>query len=45
MEVRLVFAIVGLVGLGFVLYLVGERIWREEKRMAREGVTPAPVIE
>lgn len=45
MEVRLVLAIVGLVGLGFVLYLIGERIWREEKRMAREGVTPAPVIE
>lgn len=37
--------ILGLVGLGFVLYLIGERIWREEKRMAREGVTPAPVIE
>ena len=37
--------VLGLVGLGFVLYLIGERIWREEKRMAREGVTPAPVIE
>ncbi|MEK6977914.1 MAG: hypothetical protein AABX40_05875 [Candidatus Hydrothermarchaeota archaeon] len=37
--------ILGLIGLGFVLYLIGERIWREEKRMAREGVTPAPVIE
>ena len=40
-----VLLILGLVGLGFILYLIGERIWREEKRMAREGVTPAPIIE